>query len=56
MATGYVFTTFNRNGTMIVTSPTGEYVENPLVIGIGLAYIAFIVGYILWNDYKDKKK
>ena len=40
---------------MIVVSPTGEPVENPLVIGLGLAYIAFIVGYILWNNYKDKK-
>jgi hypothetical protein len=40
---------------MIVVSPTGEPIENPLVIGIGIAYTIFIVGYILWNNYKNKK-
>ena len=40
---------------MIVTSPTGEMVDNSLVLSIGLAYIVFVVGYILWSDYKDKK-
>ncbi len=40
---------------MIVTSPTGEMVDNPLIFSIGLAYVAFIIGYILWSDYKDKK-
>jgi len=40
---------------MIVTSPTGEMVDNSLIFSIGLAYVAFVVGYILWNNYKDKK-
>ena len=40
---------------MINPSPTGEYVENPLILGIGLTYIAFIMGYILWSNYKNKK-
>ena len=39
---------------MILTSPTGEMVENPLVIGISIAYLLFIVGYIWWGDRKKK--
>jgi len=39
---------------MIVVSPTGEPVENPLVIGIGLVYLLFIAGYIWWGSRKDK--
>lgn len=41
---------------MIIVSPTGEPVENPLVIGLGIIYVVFVVGYILWNHYKDNKK
>ena len=39
---------------MILVSPTGEMVENPLVIGIGIAYLLFIAGYIWWNNRKEK--
>jgi hypothetical protein len=39
---------------MIVVSPTNEPVENPLVIGIGIAYLLFVVGYIWWNNRKQK--
>ena len=39
---------------MILVSPTGEPVENPLVIGIGIAYLLFIAGYIWWNNRKEK--
>jgi hypothetical protein len=39
---------------MIVVSPTGEPVENPLVIGIGIAYVVFLVAYVWWNSRKEK--
>ena len=39
---------------MILVSPTNEPVENLLVIGIGLAYITFVVGYIWYNSRKQK--
>jgi hypothetical protein len=45
--------TLKRNG-MIVVSPTDEPVENPLVIGIGIAYLLFVVGYVWWNNRKEK--
>lgn len=39
---------------MIVVSPTGEPVENPLVIGIGIAYVVFLIAYVWWNNRKEK--
>lgn len=54
MATCYAFTTFSRNDEMINPSPTGEYIENPLILGIGIAYIAFLVAYAWWNNRNDK--
>jgi hypothetical protein len=39
---------------MIIVSPTGEPVENPLVIGIGIAYVVFLVAYVWWNNRKKK--
>jgi hypothetical protein len=39
---------------MIVVSPTGESVENPLVICLGIAYLLFVAGYIWWNNRKEK--
>ena len=39
---------------MIIVSPTGEPVENPLVIGIGIAYVVFLVTYVCWNNRKEK--
>ena len=39
---------------MINPSPTGEYIENPLILGIGIAYIAFLVAYAWWNNRNDK--
>jgi hypothetical protein len=39
---------------MIVVSPTGEPVENPLVIGIGITYVVFLVAYVWWNNRKEK--
>ena len=40
---------------MIVVSPTGEPVENIIVISINITYITFIIGYSLWINYKNKK-
>jgi hypothetical protein len=39
---------------MILVSPTNEPIENLLVIGIGLVYIAFVVGYIWYHNRKEK--
>jgi hypothetical protein len=53
LAIGINIATLKRNG-MIVVSPTGEPVENPLVIGIGIAYVVFLVAYVWWNNRKKK--
>jgi hypothetical protein len=53
LAISNAITTLKRND-MIVVSPTGEPVENPLVIGIGIAYVVFLVTYVWWNNRKKK--
>ena len=40
---------------MISVSPTGEMVENDLVVGIGVFYLLFIV-FFIWQGSRKKEK